>query len=170
VSRRRVLNLPGFLHFVTFSTYQRRRFLDSPATRNITMEALEKCLTVHRVSCTGFVIMPNHVHTILSGDLAFRLETFLQVWKKTSSYRIKRFISRELSDYQRLCPDNCPIWQAGYYDFNIDTNEKLNEKLDYMHENPVRAELSQTASDWAWSSACFYECSEPAGVSITPFL
>ena len=164
---RRIINYPGHAHFVTFSTYQRRRFLDSPETRDIVLEALQKCLVSHQTLCAGFVIMPDHVHAILSGAEDFEISPFIQVWKKTSSYRIKKFFARELDAYRGLCPKDCPIWQARFYDFNVDSNEKFNEKIEYMHQNPVVAKLTETALDWAWSSARFYELGESAGVSIT---
>ena len=68
MSKRQIIDLPGQRHFVTFSTYQRRRFLDSAHTRDIVMEVLEQSLVTHRAGCSGFVIMPNHVHAILFGQ------------------------------------------------------------------------------------------------------
>jgi len=165
---RRILDLPGHDHFLTFSTYQRRRFLDSGETWDIVLEVLQKCLLSHQADCAGFVIMPDHVHALISGKENFKISPFVQVWKKTSSYRIKRFFERELKRYEQLCPEGCPIWQARFYDYNVDSNEKLNEKIEYMHENPVAAGLTTTALDWNWSSSRFYECGEPVGVTITP--
>jgi putative transposase len=167
MSRRQIIDLPGQRHFVTFSTYQRRRFLDSPHTRDIVLEVLEQCLTVHRAGCTGFVVMPNHVHAVLFGEAEFRISRFVQVWKKTTSYRLKRLYAGEILRYHQLCPENCPIWQARFYDFNVESDEKLSEKLDYMHNNPVEARLAPTSVSWAWSSARFYECGEAVGVTIT---
>jgi len=111
--------------------------------------------------------MPNHVHAILSMDTESRISTFLLAWKKTSSYRIKRFYERELTKYQALCPKNCPVWQANFYDHNLEKTEHLNTKLEYMHNNPVEAKLASTALDRAWSSSRFYEKQEDVGVTIT---
>ena len=111
--------------------------------------------------------MPNHVDAILSVAPEVTIASFLQAWKKTSSYRIKRFYAQELTKYHDLCPDDCPIWQAKFYDFNLESDEKYLEKLDYMHDNPVVAGLVLTILDWAWSSARFYELGEDAGVKIT---
>ena len=117
--KRRIIDLPGQSHFLTFSTYQRRRFLDSGETRDIVLEVLEKCLIAHQGRCEGFVVMPDHVHALLFGGEDFSISLFVQSWKKTSSYRIKRFFARELSRYEQLCPEGCPIWQARFYDFNL---------------------------------------------------
>ena len=95
------------------------------------------------------------------------ISSFMLAWKKTSSYRIKRFYQQELTKYQDLCPDNCPIWQAKFYDFYLESEKKHLEKLDYMHANPVAAELAKTILDWKWSSARCYELGEEVGVPIT---
>jgi len=44
------------------------------------------------------------------------------------------------------------LWQPGFYDFNIYTEAKLLEKLEYMHSNPVRAGLSADPAAYPWSS------------------
>jgi len=165
--QRKTFDLPGEHHFVTFSTFQRRRFLDSSHTRDIVRQVLQECLSNHRAACAGFVIMPNHIHAILFGEADFAISRFIQVWKKTSSYRIKRLYAQDLSHYHELCPINCPVWQAGFYDFNLESDQKLSEKIDYMHNNPVEAKLAPLAIGWAWSSARFYERNEFVGVTIT---
>ena len=165
--KRQIIDLSGQRHFVTFSTYQRRRFLNPECTRNIVLEVLQRCLLNHHAACSGFAIMPNHVHAILFGSSDFMISRFMQVWKKTSSYRIKQFYNQELPHYRDLCPTNSPVWQAGFYDFNIDSDKKLLEKLNYMHSNPVKAGLVHTSVSWAWSSARFYEQGESTGVTIT---
>jgi putative transposase len=165
--KRQIINLPGQRHFVTFSTYQLRRFFDSAHTRDIVMEVLDQSLGTHRAGCSGFVIMPSHVHAILFGEPDFQISRLIQAWKKTSSYRLKRLYASEVTSYHQMCPQNCPIWQAGFYDFNLESDEKISEKLDYMHNNPVQAQLADTHVAWPWSSARFYEFGERVGVTIT---
>jgi putative transposase len=166
--KQRIIHLPGHRHFVTFTTYKRRNFLTPERTRDIVVEVLQKCMGTHQTLCAGFVVMPNHVHAILFGHETFIVSQFVQVWKKTSSYRIKRFYERELSHYLDACPDKGPIWQSGFYDFNVESDEKNNEKLDYMHDNPVIDKLTPTPVSWSWSSAKYYELGEAVGVTITP--
>jgi putative transposase len=168
--KRKIIDLPGDQHFVTFSTYQRRRFLAPERTRSIVLETLQASLDRHGAQCHGFVIMPDHVHAILTVDPDSDISTFLLAWKKTASYRIKEFYGQELNHYRDLCPENCPVWQSRFYDFNLGSTDKFNEKLDYIHNNPVIAGLVRTAEAWQWSSARFYENREDVGVKIAPLL
>ncbi len=165
---RKIINHPGAAHFVTFSTYQRRKFLSPERTRFIVMETLEECLLRHHAACHAFVVMPNHVHALLTVAETAMIESFLLAWKKTSSYRIKRFYAQELTHYEERCPEGCAVWQARFYDHLVESEEKLREKIQYMHDNPVSAGLTTTFVDWKWSSARFYELEENVGVTIMP--
>ena len=112
--------------------------------------------------------MPNHVHAILSVSPEKTISSFLQAWKKTSSYNIKHFFTQNLTQYQAYRPDSSPVWQAKFYDHNIESDQKFLEKLAYMHTNPVTAGLAPTILDWPWSSARYYELNENVGVKMTP--
>ena len=59
-----------------------------------------------------------------------------------------------------------PFWQARYYDFNVNTEEKRVQKLRYMHRNPVRRGLAEKPEDWAWSSFRHYATGEVGTVEI----
>jgi putative transposase len=61
-----------------------------------------------------------------------------------------------------------PFWQARYYDFNVFTQEKRLEKLNYMHWNPVKSGLVEKPEDWLWSSVHYYETGEQGRVKISP--
>ena len=59
------------------------------------------------------------------------------------------------------------LWIHRSYPFTIKTRKKLEEKLNYMHMNPVRAGLAKRTIDWPWSSAKYYELGKSVGVPIT---
>ena len=159
---------PGYRHFITFNTYKRRQYLAPEHTRDIVIQVLQKVLDAHRCACSGFVIMPDHVHAIVFGqdDGNFAVSPFVQVWKKTSSYRIRQFYKKEFPSYEAASPDTPAIWQPGFHDVLVDDTEH-NTKLEYMHQNPVTARLADVSVSWTCSSARFYELGEPCGVTIT---
>ena len=57
-------------------------------------------------------------------------------------------------------------WQPKYFSFEIESQNKMEEKLTYMHFNPVRKELVSKAVDWKWSSARWYDSRQSVGVPI----
>jgi putative transposase len=60
------------------------------------------------------------------------------------------------------------FWQKRFYDFNVWSGKKLQEKLEYMHANPVIRGLVKHPKDWAWSSWGFYKNGESGLVKIDP--
>jgi len=58
------------------------------------------------------------------------------------------------------------FWQARFYDFNVWTERKLIEKLNYIHRNPVERGLVASPEQWRWSSFRWYLRGEPGPVQI----
>jgi putative transposase len=115
--------------------------------------------------CHGFVIMPNHVHAVISFHLPEQLGYFMKQWKQRSSVKIKKCLFEYGKNYVSWDYSE-PIWQGKYYDFNIFSIKKSNEKLEYMHNNPVRAGLVEYPEDWLYSSCRWYMLGKSVGVSI----
>jgi putative transposase len=154
-------------HFVTFSRHRRRRFLDHDRAKRVVLGVLNSQLSLQKGRCVGFVVMPDHVHAIVWFPEPNQVSHFMKQWKQRRSVNIKRLFASVLVRYAETIDLTKPIWQAGYYDFNLFTERKTEEKLAYMHQNPVRAGLVQAPSDWPWSSARHYESRRPVGVPIT---
>ena len=142
----------GDLHFVTFSCYHRLAYLGTPAARDLFEEALQKVHLRYRFQVVGYVVMPEHVHLLLSEPGKDLLAVGLQALKLAVS---KRSTQR-------------PFWQRRYYDFNVFTEEKRTEKLYYMHANPVKRGLVDKPEDSPWSSCRYYQTGEQGRVKIGP--
>ena len=80
--------------------------------------------------------------------------------------KIKDLYRRKFPAYWSNLEETDPAWQARYYLFNIFSEKKLSEKLDYMHLNPVRRGLVIRAVDWKWSSARWYLQGKSVGIRI----
>jgi putative transposase len=119
----------------------------------------------------GYVVMPDHVHLLLSEPQKGHLSRVLQVLKQRVS-RAMRGRKRRVSSKQRLLNFGGPItaerrfWQRRFYDFNVWSHEKKKEKLNYMHANPVKERLARHPKDWPWSSFSFYANEEPGLIRI----
>jgi putative transposase len=143
----------GNIHFVTFSCYRREALLGNPQARDTFVVTLERARRWYGFYMTGFVVMPEHVHLLLSEPERSNLAVALQM--------LKQIVSQELNKHATN-----PFWQPRYYDFNVYRQQKLMEKLDYMHRNPVQRGLVTRPEDWRWSSARHYATGAECEVEI----
>ncbi|MHB1021500.1 MAG: REP-associated tyrosine transposase [Acidobacteriaceae bacterium] len=130
----------GNLHFVTFSCYDRRPYLALPEASRLFESSLESIRVRYRFLVVGYVVMPEHIHLLVSEPEDTLLSAALQALK----------VSVSKQSPQR------PFWQARYYDFNVFTERKRIEKLRYMHRNPVKRGLVERPENWPWSSFNHY--------------
>jgi len=91
----------------------------------------------------GYVVMPEHVHLLLTEPERAKLSIALQMLKQNVARRLRE-------------PEGGPLWQPRYYDFNVWNYAKQTEKLRYIHRNPVRRGLVKSPEEWAWSSFRHY--------------
>ncbi len=130
----------GDLHFITFSCFQRRPYLVSNESKDLVVDALERMRLRYGFSVYGYVVMPEHVHLLVSEPENGILARAIQAIKLSVSVRRQKR----------------PFWQARYYDFNVFSEKKRVEKLRYIHRNPVTRGLVKRPEDWAWSSFRHY--------------
>jgi putative transposase len=163
----------GDLHFITFSCYRRTPLLGSAQARDTFVITLARVRRWYRFYVTGFVVMPEHVHLLVSEPERSNLAVALQMLKQVVSQRLNDAGQKPgAPSFSRSVREgwafgrNDPFWQPRYYDFNVYREKKLMEKLDYMHQNPVRRGLVTRPEDWAWSSARNYATGEEGAVEI----
>jgi putative transposase len=142
------------LHYITFTCYHRAAFMAKLHARDIFVQALERVRRWYGFYVVGYVVMPEHVHLLVSEPERATLPLSLQMLKQTVSRKLKT-----------IAGDN-PFWQARYYDFNVWSERKRIERLRYMHRNPVTRGLVERPEDWRWSSFRHYLTGEDAGVEI----
>jgi putative transposase len=142
----------GSYHFITFSCYRRLPYLNDDPTRIVFEEILERLRHRHQFYIFGYVLMPEHVHLLLSEPRRHPLATTLNVLKAETSKLLKS--------------DRRQFWQTRYYDFNVLTHRKHVEKLKYIHRNPVERGLVESPEHWPWSSYRHYLTTEPGRVEI----
>jgi putative transposase len=141
------------LHFVTFSCYARAPRLSTPHARNEFEKTFEDTRQWYGFYIAGYVVMPEHVHLLLTEPERTKLSIALQMLKQNVAQRLRG-------------PENGPLWQPRYYDFNVWSYAKQTEKLRYIHRNPVRRGLVQSPEEWAWSSFRHYLTGAEGAVEI----
>ncbi|EDL58311.1 REP-associated tyrosine transposase [Gimesia maris] len=154
-----------YVHFITFSCYGNRTCLDHDDAKRRVLGALNHEILRHSATCVGFVIMPDHVHSLIWFKEPGELSAFIRDWKRSSSRSIKQFLQNH-SEYAKNFQSADPLWQKRYYSFEIETEEKIEEKLTYIHMNPVKKGLVENIMDWRWSSARYYVSGKSVGVPI----
>lgn len=133
----------GQMHFVTFSCYHRQPKLALACARIVFERSLEQTRRTYAFYVAGYVVMPEHVHLLVTEPATATLATALQTLKQS----VSRSLALRASE---------PFWQARYYDFNVWSGQKRVEKLRYIHRNPVRRGLVARPEDWEWSSFRHY--------------
>jgi len=143
----------GDFHFVTFSCYRRQALLETPRAKGSFEQTLERVRRWYGLYVAGYVVMPEHVHPLISEPERSKLAVAIQMQKQISA--------RDLSAIKGR-----PLWQTRYYDFNVRTEKKRVEKLRYIHRNPVRRGLVEKPEDWPWSSFRHYATGIEGAVEI----
>jgi putative transposase len=146
----------GDLHFVTFSCVRRRPYLLQPSARTIFVQILTEIRSRHGFHLFGYVVMPEHVHLLLDEAGGLNPSKVVQVVKQKVSSRLGH-------------GSGIPFWQRRFYDFNTWSSGKIAEKLNYMHENPLRRGLVAHPREWPWSSWSHYAMREGGLISIDSF-
>jgi REP-associated tyrosine transposase len=157
------------LHFITCSCYRRLPFLGSARARDRFLAILEQTRQRYRFVVVGYVVMPEHIHLLMTEPEVGTPSTVIQVLKQRSARALlpkrKRTDPRQgnLFGERKL---HRAFWQARFYDFNVWTTKKRVEKLRYMHRNPVQRGLVESPEQWRWSSYRFYLLEEAGPVRV----
>ena len=154
------LNIPGHAHELTFSCYRNQPNLTIEGAKEALAMAIEKAAITHQFSLWAYVFMPDHVHMMIFPKVeSYSISDILKSIKQPVSisviYRLKKMNSPILANLKTgLERPPYRFWQdGGGYDRNYWSTEEIREKIEYIHNNPVRKGLVDTAVDWEWSSA-----------------
>ena len=141
------------LHFITFSCHHRDPLLADPHACDVFEQTLERVRQWYGFFVCGYVIMPEHVHLLISEPERSILARVLQMLKQNSAHQLRP-------------PEGSPFWLPRYYDFNVWSEDKRVEKLRYMHRNPVKRGLVERPEDWLWSSFRHYASGVEGAIQI----
>ena len=163
----------GDLHFITFCCYHRRRYLETVRARNLFLKVLEEVRSKFAFRLIGYVLMPEHVHLLMSEPKKGNVSRVLQILKQRVSRTMRGKKRRSANGQLRLkfgdgMSEDRRFWQRRFYDFNVWSDAKRKEKLHYMHANPVKEGLVKYPMDWPWSSFSFYAKDERGLIRIDP--
>ena len=150
----------GDLHFLTFSCYRRLPLLRTIRAPNVFVHALGKIRERYKFLLVGYVVMPDHVHLLISEPPNATPSVVLKALKRRVARDLRKNKRHASAAQLPLSFMNAGVglarfWQPRFYDFNVYTRHKKREKLEYMHGNPVKRGLVKSPDAWMWSSFHF---------------
>jgi len=150
----------GQAHCLTFSCFQRRPFFKSSRCCEWMLQALALGKDKQLFDLWAYVIMPEHVHLVLLPEHDVQISLILKTLKQSVSKRAIIWLEKNAPDALYQLEDRRPdesvihrFWQrGGGYDRNLRSLSDVYEKIDYIHQNPLRRGLVQQADQWMYSS------------------
>jgi putative transposase len=124
-------------YFVTTVTAGRRHLFQVEATANLLLDTILEYRAKGRFALHAFVIMPDHVHVLITPAHDVSLEKAMQFIKGGFSFRLK---------------NKFDVWTRGFNESQILSVEKFEACKTYIEQNPVRAGLVESATVYAYSS------------------
>ena len=126
-------------YFVSAVTANRRRLFQVDANAQLMLDVLEHYRRQGKFALHAFVVMPEHVHVLITPAADVSLEKAVQFIKGGFSFRLK---------------SKRDVWERSYNEVQVVSREKFEACRRYIEENPVKAGLCATAAEYKYSSVC----------------
>ena len=160
---------PYYVYFITLTIVDWLDIFTRPAYKHIIIDSLNYCIANKGLKVYCWCLMSNHMHMIASTTEGNNLSDILRDFKKFTSKDLIRTI-KEIPESRRDWLLNLfwyagkndkkikyyKVWQEGNDAKEIHSTDFLNQKLEYIHNNPVRAEMVVSPEDYLYSSAKDY--------------
>lgn len=157
------------IHFITFTIVDWVDIFTRPVYKNLIIESLTYCQQQKGLELYGYCLMTNHLHLLASTTEPAKLPDIVRDFKKYTNKKIIKLIEEEnesrrdwllyrfeyhakfnnrIKDYK--------VWQDGYHAIECSTNQMIEQKLNYIHQNPVTAQIVSQPEHYLYSSAVNY--------------
>jgi REP element-mobilizing transposase RayT len=160
-------------HFLTFTVIGWIDVFSRETYKEKLLESLQYCIEEKGLAVHAWVIMTNHVHLIVSTKNN-KIADVVRDIKKYTSRQIIELIEQNPKESRKEWMlnifsfagksnnnnKNYQFWRQDYHPVELNTNEKLTQRLVYLHENPVRSGLVWEAWHYKYSSALDYSTNE----------
>lgn len=158
-----------YAHFVSFATVDWTDLFTRRVYFEVITKSLSYCIAHKGLILNAWCIMTNHLHLIIRSETN-ELQNIMRDMKKFTSKKLIEGIrnnpqesrkERFLNIFKKAGQQNSnnsyyQLWQQHNHPIELSTNKKLNQRLDYLHMNPVKAGFVTRPEDWFYSSAKRY--------------
>ena len=154
------------VYFWTDTIKDWKLLLERDKFKNIIIESWKTLVQRQRIIIYGFVIMPNHLHVIWELLSMNGKEMPHASFNKFTSHQFQQYLRTEgvdsgITDYQvpKEMDRNYRFWQRDALAVRMDSQTKVEQKLEYIHLNPLQEHwnLVSKPENYYWSSARYYE-------------
>jgi REP element-mobilizing transposase RayT len=166
---------PSHLYFITASIIDWKHLFITPEHTNIPLNALAWLQEQKRILLFAFVIMPSHLHAVIKPEATTIAEALQQFGSFTAHEILKTLRTNNQTDLLSIFKQDRrdqrhehSIWQD-IQAKNIYSMDFLQQKLEYIHQNPVAKEwkLVNDRADYLYSSAGYYDYGRKPIIEIT---
>ena len=158
------------IYFITITVVDWIDIFIRPKYKHIIVDSLAYCQQQKGLNIYAWVLMSNHLHAIISTDEPYTVSNALRDFKKFTSKRILEELKNDCQESRRewMFDKFCfatthdkkrlkyRLWQDGYHPELLHTHLFCQQKLDYIHANPVKQEIVTQPEDYLYSSAIDY--------------
>ena len=147
---------------------------------SIIVNSLKYCQSQKGLNIVAYVIMPEHIHLVTSNPEEGSLSDITRDLKRFTSKEITRQLERDnevslLNVLQKSAAKGrgnteYKVWQDGFHPEAIYSETFLNQKVEYIHYNPVRRGLVSRPEEWRYSSARNYTSHDETIIEVDTFL
>ena len=123
--------------FATTKTSMGRRLLQSERNAMLLVDVLRSCMAERKFRVHDFVIMPDHLHLLLTVPEDMTIEKVMQFIKGRFSYRLKH-------EFQYMGE----VWQHGFSEERANDQESFLRCREYIAQNPVKAGLVESPEQY----------------------
>lgn len=149
----------GTVHFVTFTVHQWADVFTRPIYVDILLESLKYCQKQKGLEIFTWVVMTNHCHLIIRAKNE-NLSDIIRDFKKFTSKAIYKAIETNPQESRKdwllqvlSYEEKIWFWEEGYHGEEIYSQEFFDTKMNYIHQNPVRAGIVEKEEEYLYSSA-----------------
>jgi putative transposase len=142
----------------------------------ILIESLKFVLSKYQATLFAYVIMPSHIHLVIAMPEKKSISDLLRDFKKYTSTRIRKQLEKnsKFDTIERLRMNAegkknqvFKLWMERFDDLVIENDKTLQIKIDYIHNNPVKAGFVDQPEKWKYSSARNYMLSDHSLISVS---
>ncbi|KAA9325630.1 REP-associated tyrosine transposase [Adhaeribacter soli] len=158
-----------YLYYLTLTVVDWVDIFTRPVYRHILLDSMRYCQQQKGLELYAWCLMTNHLHLIASAKEGKNLSDILRDFKKFTSKALIKALQEEPESRREWLLDRFAFagtcdpkikqykfWQEGNEAKEIHTSAFLDQKLNYIHQNPVRAEMVSEPEHYLYSSARDY--------------